>query len=267
MSKLDDLITVSEDDIQSFREKGAIKLKNILSPETLKEYKGVISAEVEKRYDRARAFENSPELYARAFQQISNLWVKNEKIKEFVFSKRLASIATQLMGTNGVRMYHDQALFKEAGGGITPWHCDQVYWPLSNENTITAWIPLQATSLEMGPLSFAEGSHKRKIGRDLVISEESEKTISKNIKEMPYMNGPFDLGEVSFHYGYTMHNAGPNNTDEHRMVMTIIYMDSEMRVLEPKSESHKSDLASWMPGLKPGDLCNSELNPLIYSAV
>ena len=39
------------------------------------------------------------------------------------------------MGVAGVRMYHDQALYKEPGGGITPWHVDQVYWPVSNNNT------------------------------------------------------------------------------------------------------------------------------------
>lgn len=27
---------------------------------------------------------------------------------------------------DGVRIYHDQALFKSPGGGPTPWHCDQV---------------------------------------------------------------------------------------------------------------------------------------------
>jgi hypothetical protein len=40
-------------------------------------------------------------------------------------SRRLAGIAAQLMGVDSVRLYHDQALFKESGGGRTPWHCDQ----------------------------------------------------------------------------------------------------------------------------------------------
>ena len=32
---------------------------------------------------------------------------KDKKIKELVFSKRLASIARQLMQVKGVRLYHD----------------------------------------------------------------------------------------------------------------------------------------------------------------
>jgi ectoine hydroxylase-related dioxygenase (phytanoyl-CoA dioxygenase family) len=265
MKELNEVVEISKEDINAFRKTGAIKLKKILSPETLEHYKAVISAEVKKHYKRDVAFKNTPDLYARAFQQITNLWLRSDKVKEFVFSKRLASIATQLMGTRGVRMYHDQALFKEAGGGITPWHCDQVYWPLSNENSVTVWIPLQETSLEMGPLGFAEGSHNKKMGRDFVISQESEDEISVNMKDLPYSCSKFDLGEVSFHYGYTMHNAGPNNTEIDRMAMTVIYIDSEMKVIEPRSDAQKNDLQSWLPGLKAGDFCDSKLNPIMYS--
>ncbi len=96
-------------------------------------------------------------------------------INEFVRGKRLARLATELLQVSGVRLYHDQALYKEAGGGYTPWHVDQYYWPLNTEKSVTAWIPLHAVPLENGPLSFSVGSQRIKIGRDLEISDESEK--------------------------------------------------------------------------------------------
>ena len=43
----------------------------------------------------------------------------------------------------GVRVYHDQALNKEPGGGYTPWHCDGYYWPVQSDKIVTAWVPLQ----------------------------------------------------------------------------------------------------------------------------
>jgi Phytanoyl-CoA dioxygenase (PhyH) len=61
----------------------------------------------------------------------------------------------------GVRLYHDQALYKEAGGGPTPWHADQYYWPLTTDRVVTAWVPLQAVSADMGPLAFAERTHSQ----------------------------------------------------------------------------------------------------------
>ena len=47
----------------------------------------------------------------------------------------------------GVRVYHDQALNKEPGGGYTPWHCDGYYWPVKSEKIVTAWVPLQVLLL------------------------------------------------------------------------------------------------------------------------
>ena len=43
----------------------------------------------------------------------------------------------------GVRLYHDQALNKDPGGGYTPWHCDGYYWPVQSDKIVTAWVPLQ----------------------------------------------------------------------------------------------------------------------------
>ena len=89
--------------------------------------------------------------YGKAFVQVTNIWTRCEVVKELVFSPRLARVAAELMGVSGARLYHDQALYKEPGGGPTPWHVDQVYWPLATEKTCTVWIPLQDTPLAMGP--------------------------------------------------------------------------------------------------------------------
>ena len=61
----------------------------------------------------------------------------------------------------------------------------------------------------MGPLAFSAGSHKYNVGRELEISDESEKRISKELLErgLPQDETLFDLGEVSFHYSWTFHRA------------------------------------------------------------
>ena len=122
-------------------------------------------------------------LYDQAFIQVCNLWTRSERVRELAFSKRLARIAAELMGTRGVRMWHDQALYKEPSGGFTPWHVDQQYWPMASPNSVTAWIPLQPVPIEMGPLCFGRGSHRKHIGRDLEISAESEQQIRDEVKK------------------------------------------------------------------------------------
>nr|WP_280521304.1 phytanoyl-CoA dioxygenase family protein [Paenibacillus mangrovi] len=58
-------------------------------------------------------------------------------------------------------MGSDQALFKEPGGGHTPWHQDQNYWPVATNHTVTMWMPLVPISEEVGSMTFVSGEHKR----------------------------------------------------------------------------------------------------------
>lgn len=222
---LDSHYTLTDEQITFFRTHGYIKLKNVLSPETLAYYSEEISRKVIELNTMHLPMEKR-NTYQKAFLQIMNLWTQSAIVREFVMSKRLGRIAAELMGVRGVRLYHDQALYKEPSGGITPWHADQFYWPLSNENTCTAWIPLQATPMNMGPLGFAEKSHNMEFGRDLEISDTSEQQLQDTLKREGYAldDTPFDLGEISYHYGWTYHRAGPNTSDKARKVMTIIYL-------------------------------------------
>ena len=262
----DSAYSLSETQISQFQKDGYIKLKSVLSPEAIEFYSKAITEAVTALNKESRPMKER-DTYAKAFLQIMNIWTHNEVVKEFVFSQRLARIAAELMQITGVRMYHDQALYKEPDGGYTPWHADQYYWPLDTEKTVTAWIPLQAVPMEMGPLEFSVGSHAIQSGRDIEISDDSEKQIEAALKrsDLPIDSSPFDLGEVSFHMGYTFHRAGPNVTTNVRKVMTIIYMDEHMRLIEPKRQEHINDRNNWLPGSRVGEVIKTKLNPVLYS--
>ncbi len=243
-----------------------IKLKQVLSEETLQYFNEVISEQVALMNKEDLALEERS-TYGKAFLQLFNLWRENALVKELVFSKRIAQIASDLMEVNGVRLYHDQALFKEGGGGITPWHADQYYWPLATDKTVTAWIPLQATPLEMGPLEFSAGSHTIVEGRELEIGDESEALIQKRLRvtDFEHIIEPFDIGEISFHSGWIFHRAGANLTNEMRKVMTIIFMDKDMLLKAPDNANQENDWHTWCPGATIGDVIDTPLNPVLYS--
>ncbi len=263
--KIDAAFDLTQLQIDFYRENGYVKLKHVLSPDVLEHYRRAIHDRVADLSRDALPIDQR-DTYGKAFLQIMNLWTKSTEVKEFVFGKRLARIAAELMGATGVRIYHDQALYKEAGGGITPWHADQYYWPVDSDRTITAWVPLQTTPREMGPLIFSEKSHRLQIGRDLEISDESEMTLKQALESFRLENSDYDLGDVSFHAGWTFHRAGANTTDKPREVMTMIYMDERIRVTPPKNKNHIADMERWMPGLAPGDLLDSPLNPVLYTS-
>ncbi|MEO6054331.1 MAG: phytanoyl-CoA dioxygenase family protein, partial [Chthoniobacterales bacterium] len=220
---------ITAEHIRFYRENGYIKLKQVLAPETIHFYAKEISKQV-KRLNRHDIPMEERTTYQKAFLQVMNIWEYSEVVQEFVFSTKLGRMAADLLEVSGVRLYHDQALHKEPGGGITPWHADQYYWPLSGDRTVTAWVPLQKTPKEMGPIAFASKSHHMAFGRDLEISDTSEALIQKSLHEAQadVEDSAFDLGEVSFHSGWTFHRAGANTSDSPREVITMIYMDENI---------------------------------------
>jgi ectoine hydroxylase-related dioxygenase (phytanoyl-CoA dioxygenase family) len=263
---LDTPYTLSQDQIDFYVKYQYIKLKQVFDVDTLQFFNEHISVQVDKMNQVTTALEDRT-TYGKAFLQLFNLWTENDLVKSFVFSKRIAKIAADLMKVDGVRLYHDQALFKESGGGITPWHADQYYWPLSSDKTVTAWIPLQATPLEMGPLEFSAGSHAIVEGRELEIGDQSEEVLQKKLRvtDFQHIIEPFDVGEVSFHSGWVFHRAGANRTNEMRKVMTIIYMDRAMVLKNPDNINQQNDWETWCPGAKIGEIINTPLNPILYS--
>ncbi len=263
---LNEPYSLSQEQIDFYQKNRFIKLKEVLNLETLQFFNEAISKQVNEMNQEQTALEDRT-TYGKAFLQLFNLWTENPIIKEFIFSKRIAKIASDLMEVKGVRLYHDQALFKEGGGGITPWHADQYYWPLETDKTITAWIPLQETPLEMGPLEFSAGSHSIVEGRELEIGDESEEVIQKKLRvtDFKHVIEAFDIGEISFHSGWIFHRAGANSTNEMRKVMTIIYMDKDMLLKNPDNKNQIHDWNTWCPGAKIGEIINSPINPVLYS--
>ena len=265
---LDANYSVTPAQVKYFSENGFIKIKNIFDASVIDYMNIVISKEVDRLNNQQIPLEER-DTYGKAFLQIMNLWTHTEVVKDIVFSKKIAQIATGLMQTTGVRLYHDQALFKEPKGGHTPWHADQYYWPLDTENTVTAWIPLQATPLNYGPLEFSAGSNKLTAGRDKQISDESQAFLEAELKRHAFNHvvEPFDVGEISFHRGWLYHRAGPNVSGNMRKVMTMIYMDKDTVLKTPENHNQQADWDTWCPGATVGEIVNTPLNPVLYETV
>jgi hypothetical protein len=207
------------------------------------------------------------EVYRRAFAQHTNLWRLDPRLRGLVCAPRLGRLAADLLGVERVRLYHDQALFKAAGGGRTPWHQDQSYWPLDTDRVITAWMPLVDVTPDMGELLFANGSHlDGSLLGDAPISVAAEARAEALLAERGYRieaTGAMRAGDASFHSGWVLHAATANTTDRERQVMTMIWFADGARVSAPRNQGQRADLAAWLPGLRPGDRAATELNPVV----
>jgi Phytanoyl-CoA dioxygenase (PhyH) len=263
---LDDLYTLEPGAAAKFSRDGHAMVPGLASAAEVAAYRGPLEAAAARGTFERRPIEER-DTYSAAFLQSFNLWRVDETARHFVFAPRFAKAAADLLGVPGVRIYHDQALFKEPGGGHTPWHQDQFYWPLDTEQTVTMWMPLADIDPRVGSMTFATGSHTSGKLRGHAISDESEAEFaqlveSEHLAEHTY--GALRAGDATFHAGWTLHRAGPNPTEHMRPAMTVIYFADDTRVSEPDSPFQRFDLGVWLPGLNAGDLAASRINPRLW---
>jgi ectoine hydroxylase-related dioxygenase (phytanoyl-CoA dioxygenase family) len=265
MNHLDQIPSVSEDVILDFRTKGHALTEQLLPAGDVPFWRAAISEAAYKNNRETRKMEER-DTYGKAFLQIMNLWEVDERVRAFVLARRFAGVAAQLLGVDNVRLYHDQALYKEAGGGLTPWHQDQYYWPLSTTKTVTMWMPLVDIDQDMGMLTFASGSQlDGRIG-NIAISDESEEMLETHINGKGYAihrAKQMRAGDATWHYGWTLHSAPGNLSHATREVMTIIYFADGATVTEPINTHQENDRQRWLRGVEPGKFATSDLNPLL----
>jgi len=254
--------------VAAFRRDGHVTVRGLAAPEVVAAVRPAIAAVVDEIAAAADP-QGRIDDYGALFTQVTNAWRRSETVRAFVFDPGFARAAAELLGVPGVRLYHDQALVKEPDGQPTPWHQDQYYWPLDTTDTVTLWMPLVDVTAEMGPMTFASGSHA--IDWPLrPIGEETHAALAAEIarRGLPIGGGqPLRAGDATFHRGTTVHAAGANRSRTRREVMTIIYFADGARVVEPDNEHRRADRDTFLPGLAAGDRAAGPLNPLLYPAL
>jgi hypothetical protein len=249
-----------------YQRDGHLLLRGVASPAEIAAYRPAIVDAAMRHTTETRPLDER-DTYGKAFLQIMNLWEKDEAVRRFTLARRFGQIAADLMGVGGVRILHDQALFKEPGGGFTPWHQDELYWPLDTDKTITMWMPLVDIPAEVGSMTFVSGSHALDYHEMTEISDESERILQRYVDahDLPQSTyGAMRAGDATWHAGWTMHRAPGNPTPIMREVMTIIFFADGARVLDHLVPVHQWVL-EWYPSARLGAALADARNPLVYA--
>ncbi len=259
-SELSSPYPLAPDAIARFRRDGYVKLQAVLSPGAL----ALLRAEME-----ASLLAELGEDPGLDFRSGEMMWLENDIFRRFVLSRRIAEIAAALLGVARVRLYHDNALAKEPGCGRTPWHYDADHFPIASPNICTAWIPLQAVPRNMGPLAFAVGMETYRRVESVGFNKfdtSYDRSVAEIFAEQGVVidDGPFALGEISFHHSLSFHTAGPNHTKRSRMVLATTYFEDGARIV-PAPTMISGDWRKFMPGVGAGEPIRSPHNPLCFA--
>lgn len=256
---------VSHAQVEQFWRDGFIVLRAVLSAREINAYGAVIRATATRRFA-ARGMQAAAH---GAFLQTLGLRFDSEGVRRFCLAPRFGAIAARLLRVPAVRLFHEQALFKQPGGGDSHWHQDQYYWPLATDRSLGLWMPLAECSREMGSIRFVRGSHRYGDLGGQQISEESARRFDDFIAREGldvYQTAALAAGDCTFHLGWTVHGAPANRSSAMREAMIVTFYPDGTRVDTLSNPSRVNDARVYLGGRAPGELADSELNTVVYRA-
>jgi len=244
--------------VDAFARHAFVRLPAVFSPAVVRR--------LAERLDELLRAEHGNDVAGR-FTALEQMWLHDDLMRAVALSPRIGGLAAALLDVPGVRLYHDNALSKEPGCGRTPWHHDAEHFPLQTTDAVTAWMPMSAIPGPMGPLSFARGRDVLGEVADLKFdkvgtSYDEAVTQRFHTRKVAVESEPFAVGDVSFHSALCFHTAGPNRTTQPRRALATTYFADGTRVVESPTLI-SGTWREFLPGIEPGGLANSELNPVV----
>lgn len=249
--------------VDEFQRNGIVVIENVFSDAELERFgEAVDDAVAAETGDDRRPLE-SRSRYEQSFRQCLNLWTRYPNVCAFSTDPRPAAIAARLLGTESVRLWHDQALYKESGGRQTDPHQDHPYWPIIEHDLVTAWVPLDGSTVENGAMSYWPGSHREGLHRFVnIFGDEEPEDIGTTaaLADIQPMTIEVPRGAIAFHHALTAHRANPNKSATTRRVHTMIYMADGCH----RSEDGRGHPAVDFDGIPPGGEISGTLTPIVW---
>jgi ectoine hydroxylase-related dioxygenase (phytanoyl-CoA dioxygenase family) len=252
-------LKVSDKSVDFYTTNGFAKIERVVEKEFLNEVIKIIQSAVLVRKGKDERELKEKSQTEQSFLQCGYLCWELPAVKEFVFAKRFAGIARDLMKVKHVRLWHDQALFKEPGGRITDAHQDCSYWPINEPQfTTTMWLALTDVPVEKGCLYFYPQTNKSELKEYVDIFKNPHHP--EKLNEIKKVFVPLKAGDATFHSGLTFHGAGNNQTNEMRTAMTIIYIKDGI-TFDSSDERNKTHTSCI--GLNNNDIINTKYTPIL----
>lgn len=170
----------TEQDIKHYEEMGWYISKKIIPDEIIDSAKKGASAfykgEIDYNLDHKIGIADDIFDANLAIQNNEFVTLQKKELQKLGFYPLISAIASMLARTNKINLFADSLINKLpqklTNKGIVGWHSDKAYWPTcSSNNIVTAWIPLQDCTENMGPLTHINRSN---------LWKEDQKSYKKN---------------------------------------------------------------------------------------
>ena len=144
---------LTSEQVRSYQENGFVVIEDFLSPEELEAWRVNVMDAVRERAGKKMpdkdlvigeddGINEDSSYFGKVFDQLINLWQTHEGVKKLMLDPRIGRMAAELAGVDGIRIWHDQALFKRPWANPTAWHLDTPFWSFSDRKALSIWVAL-----------------------------------------------------------------------------------------------------------------------------
>ena len=149
------MVAVTADMVEAFQRDRVVLIKGLW-----KDWVSQITAGIERNMAAPGPYgaENlKPGEAGRFFDDYCN-WERIPEFRDVIYNSDVAKVASSLMQSPRVQMFHDHVLVKEPGTAKpTPWHQDGPYYFVEGRQTISFWSPVDP--VREASLRCVAGSH------------------------------------------------------------------------------------------------------------
>lgn len=201
-------------------------------------------------------------------------WAENPDYRALACDSLLPLLAVRLMGSAGVRLYHDHMLTKQARTAArTPWHQDQPYYNIDGVLNISFWIPVDPVPRE-ATLEFIAGTHRGPwlMPRTFMNHEarwfpegtlEELPDIDADRPRFPILGWALEPGDLVAFHMLTLH--GSAGSTGRRRVFSLRYLGDDIRHA-PRRWKTSPDFPGLADRLPAGAPMQDPLFPLLVNA-
>lgn len=239
----------SQEDIEFFKEKGWYKSPIVFSEAEIdaavKGAHDFYDGKVDFKMKSMEGIANDHQDHSAAIRNNEFVTLQKKELQYLGHHPLVGAIASALVDSSEIRLFSDSLVnkmpTKRENPGIVGWHTDKAYWPTAVSNKLlTVWIPLQDVTLDMGPLTYVDESHKWKDEKELKsfygFNNQNLKPLEQYLNEQKkdhtksYMT--LKKGQFSIHACHTIHSSVANTSNKNRMALAVHLQDGDNKYQE-----------------------------------